>query len=274
MLDERGYAVTTRRVRLQHIDQAERFMQATFGRRLIRAQAEHVKAFLATFEHPKSRNGARADLRSYFLFARERKYRATDPTAEIRRVREPHYLPRPLSLEQASRLRAAATTLSLRHRVVVDLALFAGPRRAEIARLRWTDIDLQARRIRFFGKGSREGVVPLHEDLATLLELWRITEPSEEWVFPSRTSPQKPLGPPSIWRLVKEAGARAGVRVTTHQLRHSFATELLEQGSDIRRVQELLRHTSLVSTQIYTAVSVGRLEGDIARLTFSYPAPA
>lgn len=265
MADERGYSPVTRRTRLQHVDQAERFIRSTFGRRLVMSQPEHMRAFLATLPSAVTRNGYLCDLRSYFRFARERRYRRTDPMAEIARARTPRYLPRPLPMAHAYRLRSAATSLSLRHRVIVDLALYAGPRRAEIAHLRWDDVDLEARRIRFMGK-TGEGVVPLHECLVPLLQTWRMAVWPSEWVFPSNRG--GPMRPASIWRFVKEAGAAAGVRVTTHMLRHSFATELLEAGSDVRRVQELLRHASLASTQIYTKVSVGRLEEDVARLDF------
>jgi integrase/recombinase XerD len=268
MLEDRGFAPSTRRSYSEKTEQANRYMRATFGRRLVMAQEEHLRAYLATFQWPKTRNVHRTALRSYFRFARERGYRKVDPIAGIERMREPHYLPRPLTVEQAKRLRAAAATLSLRHRVIVDLALFAGPRRSEIASLRWSDVDLVGQRIRFFGKG-KEGVIPLHDVLAAELQLWRLTIPSEDWVFPSSTGQRgRHLSGESIWATIKEVGRRAGVSVQPHQLRHTFATELLEHGSDIRHVQELLRHASLSSTQIYTKVAVKSLEPDIARLDF------
>ena len=266
MTDERGYARTTRSTRVQHVTQADIYVKKTFGRRLLMEKPEHVKAFLATLQHAKSRNGYLCDIRSFFVFARERGYRKTDPTVDIRRLPEPRYLPRPLSLEEARRLRYAAASLSLRHRVIVDLALFAGPRRAEIAALKWSDVDLQTKRIRFFGKGAKEGVVPLHDALVDLLRVWRIAEPSEVWVLPSYRGGH--LRPASIWRAIKEAGERARISVTPHRLRHTFATSLLEAGSDIRVVQELLRHKALSSTQIYVAVSTKRLEADIDRLDY------
>jgi integrase/recombinase XerD len=269
MIEDRGFSAATRSSYTEKTDQANRYMKATFGRRLVMAQEEHVRAHLATFAWPKTRNVHRTALRSYFRFTRECGYRTTDPIRNIERMREPRYLPRPLTVKQVQRLRAAATTLTLRPRVILDLALFAGPRRSEIASLRWSDVDLAGKRIRFFGK-QKEGVIPLHDVLITELQLWRLSIPlDEEWVFPSSTGQRgRHLSGESIWATIKEIGRRAGVSVQPHQCRHSFATELLEQGSDIRHVQELLRHASLSSTQIYTKVAVKSLEPDVARLSY------
>jgi integrase/recombinase XerD len=269
-----GYAQTTRATYLQHVEQAERFFRREFDRSLVMANEEQLRIWLASFRHPKTRNSHLIVLRSFFRFARERGLRATDPTLEIRRFTEPRYLPRPLNGEDVARLRVAAQILSLRHQVIVDLALYAGPRRAEIAGLSWSDVDFHSERIRFRGKGAKEGIVPLHPHLAELLWLWRSSQRSrnhEEWVFPSDRGGH--LKPASIWLAVHQAGDAAGFHLTTHQLRHTYATELLERGSDIRAVQELMRHSSLQSTQIYTKVSVRRLEADVARLNFRERVP-
>ena len=265
---DRGYAFTTRSTRTQHVRQVDRFIRQRFGRGLMQATTDQIRAFLAATPHPKSRNGYLCDLRSFFEFTRDRGYRKTDPTAGIRRFREPRYLPRPLTREEIRRLRVGARLLGLRHQVIVDLALYAGPRRAEMATLSWSDIDFNLNRLRFKGKGSKEGIVPMHEELASLLRRWQLETiaSGDEWVLPSNRGSH--LRPASVWRAIKEAGAAAGIDVTPHRLRHSFATYLLEAGSDIRAVQELLRHASLTSTQVYTKVAVQRLEHDVAKLAY------
>lgn len=178
-----------------------------------------------------------------------------------------------MSKDLAARVRTGAQLCSMRHQVAVDLALFAGARRSEIAGLSWSDVDLQTGQVRIFGKGSREAVLPLHASLISLLTTWRLRNATgSQWVFPSRGGDGYRgighLSPWSIGRLIHEAGAAAGVDVTPHVLRHTFATELHDGGSDIRVVQELMRHRSLTSTQIYTKVSVVRLEEHVGRLTF------
>jgi integrase/recombinase XerD len=268
MVQERGYSSWTIRAYGGKVKQADRFITATFGRRLIRAREEHVRTYLAQFRWPKTRNVHLLALRRLFEFAREVGYRKTDPTSEIRRLPEPEYLPHPISNQDLRRLRLVAATMSLRHRLILDLALFAGLRRSEVSKISWSDIDLAGRRIRVFGKGRKERILPLHSVLATELELWRLVTPSEEWVLPSPQSYRGHISHATIWLTIKEIGERAGLKIKPHDLRHSFATELLESGSQIERVKELLRHSSLASTQIYTKVSIARLEEDIERLDF------
>jgi integrase len=83
-------------------------------------------------------------------------------------------------------MRVAAATMGLRYEVMLDLALYAGPRRAEIASRSWSDVDFTAKRIRFLGKGAVEGVIPLHDHLASRLWQWRSLRPARaQWVFPS-----------------------------------------------------------------------------------------
>lgn len=267
MRDDRGLAPVTRHTYRQRFAEAERFTLNAFDVPLLRATEEHLRAFLNRHEWARTRNGHRSMLRSYYSFTRETGRRKDDPTSAIRRHPEPRLLPRPLNREEVRRLRVAAQTLGLRHRVIVDLALLAGARRSEIAALPWGAVDFRSRQIRFFGKGAKEGIIPMHEDLWGLLTLWHLAAPPSEYVFPSYNG--RHLSPERIWEAVKEAGQVARVDVTPHRLRHTFATELLEAGSDVRAVQELLRHASLNSTQIYTKVSMRRLEEDVARLDYA-----
>ncbi len=273
MQHDRGYALATCSSRRWHVQHANRWIRDRFGRRLIYATPEMLNAFLAQFDKAKTRNVYIGTLRCFYGFTIERGYRKTDPSRGLHRHREPRYLPRPLSVEQVQRLRNAALTMGLRYRVIIDLALFAGPRRTEIAMLRWEDVDFERRELRFFGKGAKEGVVPLNDAVAALLRLWRLQTGRTDWVFPSmkgnRIHGETHLNPTTIWRYVKDVAVVAGMpSMTVHQLRHSYATELLEQGVDIRVVQELLRHASLTSTQIYTKVSPRGLREAIDRLSY------
>jgi integrase/recombinase XerD len=266
MQEVKHYSPVTIKARDSHMGTADAWMHRTFGRRLIRAQQEHIETYLRGAPTATTRNSYLADFRSYFAFAIARGYRKTDPTKGIERWKMRRRLPRPISLQEAQRLRAAASSLSLKHRTVVEVALHCGPRRAEIAGLRWEDIDFGERRIRFDGK-TGEGVIPLHENAAAVLQAWRLAVPSSEWVFPS------PRGghyvPKTIWQYIQEASRAAALRgCTPHRLRHTFATKLLDAGVDVRHVQELMRHASLSSTALYTKVSVANLEPDINRLDY------
>jgi site-specific recombinase XerD len=270
MDEDKGYSLATRKSYREKMAAADRFLRSRFARALVRADEDHLRAYLATFRHSKTRNTQLNAVRAYFAFvgATRRRRKGDDPTVHLSRFREPLYLPRPLEAEQIRRLRVAAATMPLRYRVILDLALYAGPRRSEIAGLSWSDVDFVARRIRFLGKGTVEGVIPLHEHLAETLWQWRCLQPArDEWVFPSPSGGH--LKPHSVYYAIRQIADVAGVDgCTTHRLRHTFATELLATGSDIRIVQELMRHRSLTSTQIYTKVEVHRLEVDLARVDF------
>lgn len=135
-------------------------------------------------------------------------------------------------------------------------------------------MNLQDHALRVMGKGSRERDIPIPERLRPRLVNWRARDGhGAGWVFPSSQRIGQHMSPTMLWRDVKDSAIVAGVerRVTPHVLRHTFATELLRQGVDIRVVQELLGHASLKNTQIYVGVLPARLLADIGRLNFDAP---
>ena len=267
MLDERGWSHATRKNRLSTVQMAHRFMQATYGRSLLRAQPQHLLAFLVQARTIRTRNTYLAALKAFFRFARERGYRRVDPTANLRRVREPRKLPRPLRPSDVSRLITAAFEVSPRCYTAVMVVAYAGLRVSEVAALQWGDVDFELRHITVMGKWAKERTVPISARLLRALEKWWANSEGLGYLFPSSTRPGYHVSRLTLWRDVKEAAriARAA-GVTPHRLRHTFATELTRQGVDIRHVQELLGHESLASTQIYTLVAVRDLEKDVEKL--------
>ncbi|MBC8103591.1 MAG: tyrosine-type recombinase/integrase, partial [Cytophagales bacterium] len=115
------------------------------------------------------------------------------------------------------------------------------------------------------GKGGKERLVPVSEDALRTLATYQETRRAVKWgprsyLFPAR-SPNTPLGRGIIWRAVRDHATRAGLPdlPSPHWLRHSFATHLLSGGADIRAIQEMLGHSRIATTQIYTHVSTDRL---------------
>ena len=198
--------------------------------------------------------------------------RRLDLAAEIYHLREPQKIPQVISPDEARRLLAGAD--SLRTRVLLSLAYGCGLRASEVVRLKVKHIDSAQKIIRIEqGKGRKDRNVMLSPELLDLWRQWWRECPSrhdagtaleERWLFPSRKSGQgasKPMTTRQLTRLFHEAADAAGIRknITLHVLRHSFATHLLERGTDIRIIQALLGHAKLDATARYTRVATGMI---------------
>src|SRR5438270_6546815 len=184
-------------------------------------------------------------------------------------VRAPKKLPVVLSQEEVVRLIEAA--LNLRHRTMLMLLYATGLRRAEAVHLKISNIDTALMLIHVHqGKGSRDRDLPLTERLLEgLREYWRGCKYKPcVYLFPSRVQPIRPERPISdkvVWHACHEAALRAGLtkRIGPHTLRHSFATHMLEAGTDLRTIQLLLGHQRLKDTAVYLHVSRRHLQAAI-----------
>jgi len=174
-------------------------------------------------------------------------------------AKTPVKLPAVLSPEEVTRLIEGAS--SLKHRTMLMVLYATGLRRAELARLKVSDIDSKLMVIHVReGKGKRDRDLPMTVKLLEALrEYWRWSR-SKVYLFPSPWSPrdrEEPITPKSIYNACKEAAARAGLtkRIGAHTLRHSFATQLLDSGADLPTIQHLLGHSSLKHTEVYLHLS-------------------
>jgi site-specific recombinase XerD len=178
------------------------------------------------------------------------------PTQEIVCAKTRKRLPVILSRAEVARFLAAPR--SLKHRAILSTLYAAGLRVSEVVALRVEDIDSQRMVIRVRqGKGRKDRYVMLSPKLLALLrDYWRVARPTE-WLFPQRDHPE-PVSRRYVQTLCDQVARRAGLgkRVSPHTLRHSFATHLLEAGTDIRTIQALLGHRSLQTTALYTYVSL------------------
>ena len=164
-------------------------------------------------------------------------------------------LPQALSEKEVAALLEAES--NLKHRVILMTLYSGGLRLQEALQLRPTDIDTTGMRIRIRdGKGGKERYVMLASTLVSPLRDYLKRYQPEKWLFYGQTKTD-PINPRSVQRVIQEAAAKAGIRqrVTAHVLRHSFATHLLDRGTNLRYIQELLGHRSLKTTMIYIHVS-------------------
>jgi len=250
----RGMSPVTQRMYLQCARSLAAYHHrspATLGEVEVRAFLDHLV---------RDRRLSRGTLRVYVAALRFR-YRVTLERPDVvQRVPAPRRiaerLPDILSPAEVERLLAAVRLL--KHRAMVMAAYGAGLRVSELCALTAADIDSGRMLLRVrAGKGEKDRYVMLSERLLTTLRAyWRQRPPRGDYLFPS-PRPGQPLSRKAVWHLLRRAARRARLRkrVTPHILRHSFATHLLEAGTDIRVIQVLLGHRSLRTTARYALVS-------------------
>ena len=212
-----------------------------------------------------------ASIRSFYRFGHREGWVSSNPAQPLRSPKRGRSLPKFLTGDEIANLLvapSATTDAGLRDRAILELLYSSGVRVAELAAVNDTDLDLESGTVKVQGKGRRErlGIVGSHAKQA--IQRWQPvrkrfgklqstvhTHPLFINKFGGRLSVR------SVGRLLEKHLVTAGLagRASPHTLRHSFATHLLDAGADIRSVQELLGHKSLVTTQIYTHVTTSRL---------------
>lgn len=220
---------------------------------------------------PRSNARLMSSLRAFYAQQLRLGVVREDPTALVQRPRMRRALPRTLAESEVEALLRAPdteTAQGLRDRAMLELMYGAGLRVSELTGLTLAQINLRQGALRVVGKGGKDRVLPIGEEASDWLERYlaqarpmltggRVREP----LFLTRrgTGVSRQL----FWQGLKRLAVAAGIdaaRVTSHGLRHAFATHLLNHGADLRSLQMLLGHASLSTTQIYTAVAKDRLQ--------------
>jgi integrase/recombinase XerC len=217
-------------------------------------------------------------LRTFVRYLRREGLIDSDPAALAVSPRREHKVPAHLSVDEMSRLLEmpdVAMPLGRRDRAILELFYASGIRLSELVGLDLEDVDLSARMSRVLGKGGKERIVPFNESTKKALRAWladrhalRSSKPTSQ--VANRKSQDEPLFVNArggrltgrsvqrlVARYVKGCSTRFGI--SPHALRHSFATHLLQNGADLRAIQELLGHAQLSTTQRYTHVNVAQL---------------
>jgi site-specific recombinase XerD len=165
----------------------------------------------------------------------------------------------------------------LKHKALLMTLYGAGLRVSEALGLKPGDIDSRRMLIHVrLGKGSKDRMVKLSPQLlAVLRDYWRVRRPGS-WMFPQSSNPQRPMESGTAQRMIGRAARRAGITrsVTPHTLRHSYATHLLDAGTDLRTIQVLLGHRNLKTTAIYLHVSQAKIAAAASPLDLLYAQPA
>lgn len=289
---ERGYSQKTIDAYSSAVTKLINFLNEVDERTVDLIDLEHYREVLwrenQDGKAPRTLALMTAGFRSFSSWLFEKGYSQTDVAHKLRTPKVGRSLPKVIpqntlnelfahintfaedSIAADPKLLNIETVLVLRDRAILELMYATGVRVSELANLNYSDVDHRQWRIRVMGKGSKERVIPFgqdadralitYEEKARPVLLKQVAQNHQDFLFFSRTG--KPIHQREIYRVVREflelAPGAAGVN--PHTLRHSVATHLLDNGADLRAVQELLGHSSLGTTQIYTHVSIERLK--------------
>lgn len=209
-------------------------------------------------------------LRRFHQYLRQERVTDHDPMQHIDSPKKAQKLPSTLTLEEVERLIETpdvTKTLGIRDRAILEMMYATGLRVSELIGLKLGDLHLSIGLLQTIGKGDKERIIPLGDYAIHWVERY-LSEarpllvqknPNETHLFVNRHG--KGLSRQGIWKNLKTIVQEAGIGkdVTPHTLRHSFATHLLENGADLRTVQELLGHADISTTQIYTHITKKRM---------------
>lgn len=204
-----------------------------------------------------------SSLRSYFDWLVLEGERADNPCDNLESPKIGRYLPDVLSVEEVSRIMESVDLRSwqgIRDRAILEILYGSGLRVSEACTLKISQVYLREGFLRIVGKGDKERLVPLGEVAAERFEDYLSVRPEafspsyDDVAFLNRFG--KPLSRVTVFNMVKKQTLLAGVRkeISPHTFRHSFATHLIENGADLRAVQEMLGHESILTTEIYTHI--------------------
>jgi integrase/recombinase XerD len=247
----RNFGDKTQNDYIRHVKSFSTFL----GRSLAKATPEDLRRYQVhqskAGAQPPTINSAVAALRFFFRVTLNR----PEMCQYLTMVRQPHKLPTVLSKEEVLQLLEAAP--GVKYKAALSAAYGAGLRVSEVANLKVTDIDSKRMLLRVQqGKGKKDRHAMLSPQLLALLQdYWWVAKP-RVWLFPGR-DPVMPITTRQLYRIVRDTAESIDIkkRVSPHVLRHSFATHLYEQGTDIRTIQVLLGHSKLDTTARYAHVA-------------------
>lgn len=268
--DRRNWAGATRKNYVYKIRKCDSYLRTKTPRSVFSATERDLRSWVFTLPPmASSRNQAVQALKGFYTFLREQEWRDDNPAAGLNYVSPPRPLPKALHPEQVKAAVQTSKVFGPMVSTLVHLYAYTALRQSEVRCLRWSDWNGEWLRP-YVSKQRKERDVYLHETARVALEGWRQKCDSDTWMFPSpRGGGRKPVSDTWVNERIREVGAMAGiVGLHPHVFRHSLATKLVDDGVDIRVVQEVLGHESLRSTQVYATVRPGLLKETLAGLRF------
>lgn len=205
-----------------------------------------------------------ASLRGFFKWATSSGILEKNPAATLEQPKTPQRLPKVVSVKEIDEM--LHNNLTPLEHVMMELLYSCGLRVSELVNLKLNDIDLSSKYVRCFGKGSKERIIPIGEQAKTMLKEYFPTRDLliKKYNLTTKNLLIKDNGHfvtrQDVYNFIHAQGKLIHKNISPHTLRHSFATHLLENGADLRVVQELLGHSDVSTTQLYTHISKKRLK--------------
>ena len=272
LIVERGLADNSVSAYRDDLRQFADFLCAHGITRVTELKREHIRGHLYALDAcgKSSATLARhiAAIKGFCRFLTAEKRLDNDPALHIERPKTAAYLPKVLSAPQVDRLLALPDTVTprgQRDKAMLELIYACGLRVSELLSLTLYDVHSELGFVRCLGKGGKERIIPVGK--MALTALTRYLEEGRPAILRNRTTPQlflnhhgRAMTRQGFWKIIKAYGHKIEVDITPHTMRHSVATHLLANGADLRMVQELLGHSDIGTTQIYTHVADTHLQ--------------
>ncbi len=208
--------------------------------------------------NPSSITRKIASIKGFFKYLCHKRIIKTNPSISITSPKLPKRLPKVLNIGEIDKI--LSSNLNEKDYAIVELLYSAGVRVSELTELELKNIDFNQKIIKVFGKGSKERIVPITSKCVSILKnylkkrgLIALKFNSKPYLFLEDNG--RKITRQKVYKIIHELGKKIDKDISPHTIRHSFATHLLERGADLRVVQELLGHSSIVTTQLYTHIS-------------------
>lgn len=206
-----------------------------------------------------------ASLRGFFKWFCANEYGTKNPAQTLEQPKLPKHLPKVMTIEELNQI--LNTNLTEEETLIVELLYGCGLRVSELVNLQLNNIDIKSKYIQCYGKGSKERIVPFGEKAKVALK--KYLKVRDLIILKNKLVDNKILflkddgkqiTRQDVYNFIKKQGEKIHKHISPHTLRHSFATHLLENGADLRVVQELLGHSDVSTTQLYTHITKKRLK--------------
>jgi len=272
---ERKYSTHTVTSYMNDLSDFSSFIKANYKINPEEAHTKQIRNWIAVLSERKlaetTINRKIASLKSFYKFLLRTHTIDKNPLAAITGLKAGKKIPLPYSEQEMNLLLDEALfandIIGLRDRLIIDLFYTTGIRRAELTNLKTKDIDYAKKELKVMGKRNKERIIPLLEDTLNIIkqyeevkkETFPLNSPSE-FLFLTRKG--KKIYDVLVYRIINSYISKVSIKhkKSPHMLRHTFATHLLNKGADLNSIKELLGHSSLAATQIYTHAGIQELK--------------